>query len=76
MAPKHPEPQPDDLSQLLTPSELARRLGLPVKRIRLAIRQGDLAAYSIGAWRRVRVRDAEEWLSRHRYDPCDGGVGM
>jgi excisionase family DNA binding protein len=55
------------LDRLLTAAELAQRLGIPAKRIRQAIRSGDLPAVRIGEWWRVRASDAEKWLDRQRY---------
>jgi excisionase family DNA binding protein len=60
---------PADLDSLLTVRELAHRLRLPPKRIRRAIRAGELPAVLIGEWLRVRARDAEEWLARREYRP-------
>lgn len=56
-----------ELDRLLTAAELARRLGVPAKRIRHAIRSGDLPAVHVGSWWRVRASEAEKWLDRQRY---------
>ena len=69
MAPSSRDPHRTDLDQLLTTARLADRFNLPVKRLRLAIRTGQLPAFKLGAWTRVRLRDAEEWLERHRLVP-------
>jgi hypothetical protein len=55
--------------RLHTAAQLARILGVPAKRIRLAIRAGALPAFRIGGWWRVRQRDAEACLDRQRYRP-------
>ena len=60
-----------DADKLVTPNALATRWGIPPKRIRRAIRDGDLPAFRFGAWLRVRLGDAREWRERHRFRPAD-----
>ena len=60
--------QPES-DRLLNVGALAARLGLPEKRIRHAIRSGELPAFQIGAWRRVRLGDARAWLEGQRFRP-------
>ena len=60
-----------ELDRLVTPQMLAERWGLPVKRIRRAVQEGRLPAFQLGAWIRIRLADAEQWLHEHRYEPPD-----
>ena len=52
---------------LLTLNSAAARCGLHRERLRKAICAGELPAYRIGAWWRVRASDLESWLETHRY---------
>jgi excisionase family DNA binding protein len=55
---------------LLTLSQAAELTRLPVKRLRWAVRDGELPAYRFGAWRRIRCGDLEAWIQSHRVEPA------
>ena len=49
--------------EFITVPELARRTGIGAKRLRRAIRDGDLVAYTFGtAWPRVSWAEFEKWM--------------
>ena len=53
----------------LTPRELAERSGIGANRIRAAIRTGELTAFHVGTWARVKPRDFLLWLESQRVRP-------
>ncbi len=54
--------RPDAL-ELLTVPELARRTGLSERRVRNAVRRGELRAHTVGGVRvRICLRDFADWL--------------
>lgn len=61
----------NELDRLQTAAQVAQRLGVPPKRIRAAIRSGDIPAVRIGEWWRVRERDVAAWVDRQRWTPED-----
>jgi excisionase family DNA binding protein len=46
----------------LSPEALADALGIHPRRVRAAIKAGELAVYQLGAKRRILVADAVEWV--------------
>lgn len=65
-APCPPVDRPDQIRPLLTAREAAERLGIPVRRVRAAIRARELRAVRIGRWARVTEQDLAAWLDRLR----------
>ncbi len=63
--------RPDEAAELLTLPRAARKVGVGVRQIRRAVRCGDLPAYQIGAWPRVRRSDLFRWISSQRVRPTD-----
>ena len=59
---------PDD-EPVLPVAQAAKARGLPPRRVRSAIRNGELRAFVIGSWWRVRLRDLDNWIENHRYKP-------
>ena len=57
--------------RLMTVRALSRHFGLTEKRIRSAMRSGELRSYLIGSWRRSSLADAREWLEGLRFQPND-----
>ena len=56
--------------EFLTPNECARRYGVGARRIRSAIKRGDLPASTFGSsWFRIRPADIEAWFDRTRFEP-------
>ena len=68
-----PEPAETDRRRLVPISEAASRVGLHPRRLRDAVRQGDLRAFAVGGWWRVRLEDVEDWLDNLRYRPETDG---
>jgi excisionase family DNA binding protein len=62
---------PDQDPELLTLPRAARRVGVGVRQIRRAVKCGDLPAYQVGAWPRVRRSDLSRWISSQRVRPTD-----
>jgi hypothetical protein len=56
-------------SPLFTVSAAARARGLYARRLWNAIRAGDLPAFQVGHWLRVRIEDLDAWVESQRYDP-------
>lgn len=59
---------------LLPIRQAARRHGLNSHHFYRAIRRGELSAYRIGGWVRVRPNDVDAWIERCRIHPLDGLV--
>jgi excisionase family DNA binding protein len=56
----------DRIGPLLTARAAAERLGIPVRRVRAAIRTRELRAVRIGRWARVTEHDLAAWIDRLR----------
>jgi excisionase family DNA binding protein len=56
--------QADAVQPLLTVRRAAELLGVPPRRLRTAIRRGELPAVYVGRWARVTERDVARWVSR------------
>ena len=63
------EPTEVSPNALVRVSEAAKMRRVPSRRIRDAIKSGELEAIQIGAWTRVRIRDLDEWISSHGVRP-------
>jgi len=50
-------------------SAVARRLGLNPRRLRAAVRRGEVRAYLVDGWLSTTVADVEEYVARHEYQP-------
>lgn len=61
---------------LLSLPEAARRLGVGRAQLYRAFRRGDLHAYVVGGWVRVRWTDVEAWVEslRVRREQRSGGI--
>ena len=53
-------------NDFLTLGQAETETGLPIKRIRVAVKTGQIPEYRFGAWRRVRRQDLEAWIDAHR----------
>lgn len=53
---------PRSLGNLLTPEEVAERVGLKVRAVYNAVRNGDLRAYRVSNRIRIREEDYEAWV--------------
>lgn len=61
-------------TKLVRVREAARRRGVYVRRLWAAIRSGELPAYQIGGWLRVRLSDVDRWIEGFRVtSPGAGG---
>jgi excisionase family DNA binding protein len=59
--------RPSAIEPLMTPGEVARFLGLPLRTIYRWRSRGDgPRGYRVGRHVRYRARDVEHWLERHR----------
>jgi excisionase family DNA binding protein len=59
--------RPSGIEPLMSPGEVARFLGLPLRTIyRWRSRGEGPRGYRVGRHVRYRVRDIEHWLERHR----------
>jgi len=58
------EVRPDPLA-LIRISEASRLRRIPSRRIREALRRGELRGIWIGAWTRVRLGDLDAWIDCH-----------
>jgi excisionase family DNA binding protein len=52
--------------EFLTLPAAARRIGVGAEQIRRAVREGELSAYAIGGWRRLRWTEVLAWLEGRR----------
>jgi excisionase family DNA binding protein len=53
-----------------TPRELAERFRIAsARKIREAIRAGELPAFRVGHWNRVRLSDFQRWIETLRFRP-------
>ena len=59
-------------NDLLTLGQAKAATGLPIKRLRNAVRRGEIPEYRFGAWRRVRRLDLEAWIEEHRTGAQNG----
>lgn len=50
------------LGNLLTPEQVAERVGLKVRAVYNAVRTGDLRAYRVSNRIRIREEDFEAWV--------------
>lgn len=57
--------------ELLTIPAAARRIGIGTRQLRRAVKEGELSAYQIGSWPRVRWIDVTVWV-RGRRVPATG----
>ena len=55
-------------SKLIPVREAARSRGVYVRRLWTAIREGELPAYRIGSWLRVRLADVDTWIETRRVE--------
>ena len=58
----------------ITVPEAARRTGLGLRQFRRAVRDGELATYSVGDWPRLRWSQVEAWLESRRTCRCQNRV--
>jgi excisionase family DNA binding protein len=61
---------------LLLVSAAARELDLHPRLLRRAIRRGELPAFRVGSWNRVRLADVERWLRSLRSGHDRPGAGL
>ena len=66
MNPTEHDQQKIEDALLVTVNKAARTLGVTSQRLRFAIRDGELPAFAIGAWLRVRLRDVRAWIETKR----------
>lgn len=59
----------DPRGRLQSVGAAARERGIYPPRLWRAIRDGELPAYKIGHWLRVRPEDVDQWLEARRYTP-------
>ena len=55
--------------RLLRVSEVAELRSVHERRLRRAIRRGDLPAFQIGSQWRLQLGDVDAWIERQRYSP-------
>jgi len=58
-------------SRLWTVKAAARARGVYAPRLWDAIRTGELAAFQVGQWLRVRLEDVDAWIQSRRYDAAN-----
>ena len=56
----------NETPEFLTKRAAARRLGVGLRQIQRAIREGNLSLYDIGGWPRVRWSDVLAWIESTR----------
>ena len=61
----------DRRSEWLTVTEVCRRLSVPRRTLFRLIDRGELPAYKIGHWIRLRVSDVEAYERDHPGDAAD-----
>lgn len=52
--------------EFTTLPRVARVKGIGVRQLRRAVRDGELTAFGIGKWPRVREADVDSWIERQR----------
>jgi len=55
-----------------TKNTASRATGVGTRVIEKALRDGSLASYRLGAWRRIRPADLAAWLERQRRGGREG----
>jgi excisionase family DNA binding protein len=55
--------------RLLTPAEVAERVGLSTKAVRRAYERGELPASKLCGRVRIRPEDVEAWIEGNRIEP-------
>jgi excisionase family DNA binding protein len=56
----------DTDTALTTVPRIARARNVGVRQLRAAIAAGELPAYQIGKWHRVRPSEVDRWIERQR----------
>ena len=64
----------EDSSEFVTRQEAARRAGIGLRQITRGIADGEIGAYRIGGWTRVKWSDVQDWIEGQRLS--DRGAAM
>jgi excisionase family DNA binding protein len=61
--------QAEHFDSFLTLAAVVRRTGLGRRQLRAAIDNGELTAFAVGGWLRVRWVDVQSWIESRRVCP-------